>query len=116
MDHPINTDSLPPLDLPPAYGLTVAQRDCLLVIQEIQREKGICPSFAELQRELDLTSKSAIGRLVCSLEERGYIRRIAGRARALEVLRWIEPPCAAVALERAVHLESARGGGQGDGG
>jgi repressor LexA len=87
------------------YGLTLAQRDCLLVIQEIQRETGICPSYTELQRELDVTSKAAIGRLICSLEERGYLRRIPNCARALEVVCWIDPPLALAELEAAIGRE-----------
>src|SRR5690606_22418236 len=51
------------------------------------KETGIPPSFDEMKEALDLASKSGIHRLITALEERGFIRRLPNRARALEVLR-----------------------------
>src|SRR4029079_5088127 len=56
-------------------------------IHERLKETGIPPSFDEMKDALDLASKSGIHRLITALEERGFIRRLANRARALEVLR-----------------------------
>ncbi len=67
--------------------LTRKQQELLLFIHERMRETGIPPSFDEMKDALDLASKSGIHRLVTALEERGFIRRLANRARALEVIR-----------------------------
>lgn len=74
----------------PAKGspmLTRKQHELLLFIHERLKETGIPPSFDEMKDALDLASKSGIHRLITALEERGFIRRLANRARALEVLR-----------------------------
>ncbi len=67
--------------------LTRKQHELLLFIHERLKETGIPPSFDEMKEALDLASKSGIHRLIMALEERGFIRRLPNRARALEVLR-----------------------------
>jgi repressor LexA len=67
--------------------LTRKQHELLLFIHERLRESGIPPSFDEMKDALDLASKSGIHRLITALEERGFIRRLPNRARALEVIR-----------------------------
>jgi repressor LexA len=67
--------------------LTRKQHELLLFIHERMKETGIPPSFDEMKDALDLASKSGIHRLITALEERGFIRRLPNRARALEVLR-----------------------------
>ncbi|WP_321391455.1 transcriptional repressor LexA [Emcibacter sp.] len=67
--------------------LTKKQRDLLMFINERIHENGVSPSFDEMKDALDLKSKSGIHRLISALEERGFIRRLPHRARALEVLR-----------------------------
>lgn len=67
--------------------LTRKQYELLLFIHERLKEAGIPPSFDEMKDALDLRSKSGIHRLIKALEERGFIRRLPNRARALEVLR-----------------------------
>lgn len=67
--------------------LTRKQHELLLFIHERLKESGIPPSFDEMKEALDLASKSGIHRLITALEERGFIRRLPNRARALEVIR-----------------------------
>lgn len=67
--------------------LTKKQHDLLVFIQQRLTETGVSPSFDEMKDALDLKSKSGIHRLISGLEERGFIRRLANRARALEILR-----------------------------
>ncbi len=67
--------------------LTLKQRNLLLFINDRLAAKGVAPSFDEMKEALGLKSKSGIHRLITALEERGFIRRLAHRARALEVLR-----------------------------
>ncbi len=67
--------------------LTKKQLELLLFINERLKETGVAPSFDEMKEALDLKSKSGIHRLITALEERGFIRRLAHRARALEVLK-----------------------------
>jgi len=67
--------------------LTRKQHELLLFIHERMKESGIPPSFDEMKEALDLASKSGIHRLITALEERGFIRRLPNRARALEVIR-----------------------------
>ena len=71
--------------------LTRKQNELLRFIHERMRETGIPPSFDEMKEALDLKSKSGIHRLITALEERGFIRRLPNRARALEVLKLPEP-------------------------
>lgn len=67
--------------------LTAKQRELLVFIDRKLEESGISPSFEEMKDALDLKSKSGVHRLISALEERGFIRRLANRARALEVLK-----------------------------
>lgn len=67
--------------------LTKKQKDLLLYIHKRVQENGVSPSFDEMKDALDLKSKSGIHRLITALEERGFIRRLAHRARALEVIK-----------------------------
>jgi repressor LexA len=67
--------------------LTRKQYELLMFIHERVRESGIPPSFDEMKDALDLKSKSGIHRLITALEERGYLRRMEKRARALEIIK-----------------------------
>lgn len=67
--------------------LTAKQKELLLFIHQKIKETGVSPSFDEMKDALDLASKSGIHRLITALEERGFLRRLAHRARALEVLK-----------------------------
>ncbi|MGC4251408.1 MAG: transcriptional repressor LexA [Sphingobium sp.] len=67
--------------------LTPKQQQLLSFIQTRLEERGVSPSFEEMKDALDLRSKSGIHRLINALEERGFIRRLPNRARALEVLK-----------------------------
>ncbi|MEC7628571.1 MAG: repressor LexA, partial [Pseudomonadota bacterium] len=67
--------------------LTNKQFELLMFISERLKEKGVAPSFDEMKEALDLRSKSGIHRFITALEERGFIRRLAHRARALEIIK-----------------------------
>ncbi len=67
--------------------LTRKQHELLMFIHQRIRETGVSPSFDEMKDALDLASKSGIHRLITALEERGFLRRLAHRARALEVTK-----------------------------
>lgn len=67
--------------------LTRKQNELLLYINRHLTEKGVSPSFDEMKEALGLKSKSGIHRLITGLEERGFIKRLPHKARALEVLR-----------------------------
>jgi repressor LexA len=67
--------------------LTAKQKQLLLYIHGKIKEDGVSPSFDEMKDALNLASKSGIHRLITALEERGFIRRLAHRARALEVIK-----------------------------
>jgi repressor LexA len=67
--------------------LTRKQHELLLFIHERLKETGIPPSFDEMKEALDLASKSGIHRLITALEERGFIRRLPNRARAMEIIK-----------------------------
>ena len=81
--------------------LTPKQKELLLFINERLKESGVPPSYDEMKDALDLRSKSGIHRLVTALEERGFIRRLPHRARALEILK----------LPEAVQRNGSRSGG-----
>ena len=66
--------------------LTKKQYDLLLYVHDFLQKNGVSPSFDEMRDELKLKSKSGVHRLIMSLVERGYIRRLPNRARALEIL------------------------------
>jgi repressor LexA len=67
--------------------LTRKQHELLMFIHERIKETGVSPSFDEMKEALDLASKSGIHRLITALEERGFLRRLPHRARALEIVR-----------------------------
>lgn len=67
--------------------LTAKQHQLLLFIHDRLEESGVSPSFDEMKQALDLKSKSGIHRLITALEERGFIRRLPNKARALEIAR-----------------------------
>jgi repressor LexA len=71
--------------------LTRKQFELLRFIHERLKESGVPPSFDEMKDALDLRSKSGIHRLITALEERGFIRRLPNRARAIEVIKLPEP-------------------------
>ncbi|MFQ5618225.1 MAG: transcriptional repressor LexA [Rhodospirillales bacterium] len=86
--------------------LTRKQYELLVFINQRLTESGVSPSFDEMKDALGLRSKSGIHRLITGLEERGFIRRLPHRARALEVLRLpenMEPPA------RPAHAAAADG-------
>src|ERR1700688_2078816 len=70
--------------------LTRKQYELLRFINERLKEAGVPPSFDEMKDALDLRSKSGIHRLITALEERGFIRRLPNRARAIEVIKMPE--------------------------
>jgi len=103
--------------------LTAKQRELLLFIDQRLKQGGISPSFDEMREALDLKSKSGVHRLISALEERGFIRRLPNRARALEVvkvpetempanvvqLRPAAPPAANDTMEIPLHGRIAAG-------
>ena len=70
--------------------LTRKQHDLICFIADRLEESGVSPSFEEMKEALDLKSKSGVHRLISALEERGFLRRLPNRARALEVLKMPE--------------------------
>src|SRR5207245_7567474 len=84
--------------------LTAKQRELLLFIDERLKESGVSPSFDEMREALELKSKSGVHRLISALEERGFIRRLPNRARALEVVKLPEmrPPATVAPIRPAV--------------
>jgi repressor LexA len=76
--------------------LTAKQRELLLFIDDRLKGDGVSPSFDVMREALELKSKSGVHRLISALEERGFIRRLPNRARALEVLKLPETRGAAV--------------------
>lgn len=67
--------------------LTPKQKDLLILIHQRINETGVPPSYDEMKQALELKSKSGIHRLITALEERGFIRRLPHRARAIEVIK-----------------------------
>lgn len=80
--------------------LTRKQHELLMFIHERIKEGGVSPSFDEMKDALDLRSKSGIHRLITALEERGFIRRLPHRARALEILKLPEAASPSLAISR----------------
>jgi repressor LexA len=83
--------------------LTQRQRQLLQFIQQYMQSHGVPPSFDEMRGALNLRSKSGIHRLISGLEERGYLRRLPYRARALEVVR---PPIETASAPEPARAES----------
>lgn len=101
--------------------LTRKQYELLMFIHERVRETGIPPSFDEMKDALDLKSKSGIHRLITALEERGYLRRMEKRARALEIVKLpenmaenIRPATSRSQAQRLTHMPAARSGRSAD--
>ncbi len=97
--------------------LTQKQKDLLMLIHRRLQETGVPPSFDEMKEALELKSKSGIHRLITALEERGFIRRLPHRARALEIIKMPEasagPNPAAQALHSAASNFNDAGKGNG---
>lgn len=92
--------------------LTRKQRDLLEFIHARVQRDGVPPSFDEMKEALDLRSKSGIHRLITALEERGFIRRLAHRARALEILKMpeaVEKPGFAPRVIKGDRVDPPRG-------
>ena len=87
--------------------LTRKQHELITFIQTRLEETGISPSFEEMKEALDLKSKSGVHRLISALEERGFIRRLPNRARALEVIRQPDGTAAKVPVKAASNGNSA---------
>jgi repressor LexA len=101
--------------------LTKKQYELLMFIHQRIRESGVPPSFDEMKDALDLRSKSGIHRLITALEERGYIRRLEKRARALEIVRLpentadgVRPAATRNQAQRLSRLEAGSRGARGD--
>ncbi len=84
--------------------LTSKQQELLLFIHARLEHSGVSPSFEEMKEALNLKSKSGVHRLIGALEERGFIRRLANRARALEV---VKIPDAVLAQSNITRIENA---------
>ena len=82
--------------------LTAKQHELLLFINERLNHSGVSPSFDEMREALDLKSKSGVHRLISALEERGFIRRLPNRARALEVQKLPESATPAASAPRPI--------------
>ena len=85
--------------------LTLKQRELLTYLSDHMQQHDVPPSFDEMRDALGLASKSGVHRLVSGLEERGYIRRLANRARAIEVLKPVTAAASGV-VTRAVETAS----------
>lgn len=80
--------------------LTRKQLELLLFINERLKEEGVPPSFEEMKDALNLQSKSGVHRLIVALEERGFLKRMPNRARALEVVKLPESHSPSIAGKR----------------
>ncbi|MDE2020427.1 MAG: hypothetical protein KGJ13_08835 [Patescibacteria group bacterium] len=67
--------------------ITKRQRDVLQFIKVYTHRNGYCPNYDEIMQGIGLKSKSGVNRLVLELEQRGFIRRLPGQSRAIEILR-----------------------------
>ena len=93
--------------------LTAKQHELIRFIQQKLEETGISPSFEEMKEALDLKSKSGVHRLISALEERGFIRRLPNRARALEIVKLPEdsvtsPSRAGPGIDTVVSMPSVK--------
>ena len=87
--------------------LTRKQHELLLFIHSRITQSGVSPSFNEMKDALQLASKSGVHRLITALEERGFIRRLAHRARALEVVKMPESAATTPPADKSNNSESA---------
>lgn len=90
--------------------LTKKQQELLVFINDRVTSDGVSPSFEEMKEALHLRSKSGVHRLIKALEERGFIRRLPNRARALEVLRMPQDEAPKPKRTTGVSLEVVEGG------
>jgi repressor LexA len=90
--------------------LTQKQKDLLMLIHRRLQETGVPPSFDEMKEALELKSKSGIHRLITALEERGFIRRLPHRARALEIIKMPEASAGPSSLYATGGSDAGRGG------
>lgn len=67
--------------------ITKRQRDVLRFVKKYTADNGYCPNYEEIMQGIGLKSKNGVWRIVTELEERGFIRRLPGQARAIEVIR-----------------------------
>jgi repressor LexA len=86
--------------------LTAKQQQLLRFIQQRLDSDGVSPSFEEMKDALDLKSKSGVHRLINALEERGFIRRLPNRARALEILKVPDAMGASKSASNVVPLQT----------
>ena len=87
--------------------LTRKQHELIRFIQTRLEESGVSPSFEEMKEALDLKSKSGVHRLISALEERGFIRRLPNRARALEVLKQPDDITSRISARAAANSNTA---------
>ena len=87
--------------------LTRKQHELICFINDRLQDTGVSPSFEEMKEALDLKSKSGVHRLISALEERGFLRRLPNRARALEVLKMPERVAAKAVAPRKAAPEPA---------
>ena len=87
--------------------LTRRQKELLQYIQSYHDGFGIPPSYDEMMLALGLHSKSGVHRMVCALEERGFIRRIPNRARAIELIQEVPAELRIACLENICDVLSA---------
>lgn len=83
--------------------LTQKQKDLLMLIHKRLQDTGVPPSFDEMKDALELKSKSGIHRLITALEERGFIRRLPHRARALEIIKMPEASAGPASIHAVSH-------------
>ena len=90
--------------------LTKRQYQLLMLIEKRLREDGVSPSFEEMKESIGLKSESGIHRLISGLEERGFIRRLPNRARALEILRLPDNQgeCSVISARDLVNRQTTR--------
>ncbi len=89
--------------------LTQKQKDLLMLIHSRLQETGVPPSFDEMKDALELKSKSGIHRLITALEERGFIRRLPHRARALEIIKMPEASAGPASIHSAAYAAQQNG-------
>ena len=87
--------------------LTQKQKDLLMFIHDRMNDGGVPPSFDEMKDALDLKSKSGIHRLIMALVERGFIRRLPNRARAIEVIKLPESSSDALAAPKKAGFQAS---------
>ena len=92
--------------------LTRKQYELLMFIHERLRESGVAPSFDEMKEALALQSKSGVHRLIIALEERGFIRRLPHRARAIEIIKLPEAMTEGAAQRRGFSPNVIEGSGR----